>query len=542
MKNYMKNKGAALIAVLIGILFIAILASSLLYMSTVNFKMKSMRQYSSDTFYSSEFALNEMMSQIKQFCSTSTDPAKDLKTKLNAGSGQFDRTFLQKMIHVDSSMVEGLESIKVSSIYDGTGRATYHEDGNYIYLYGVTVTAKTDEKHGSYESSITTDITFGFPPAGGGKGKINDFSILSDCPLEIESSDQYIGGDIYMRANGSLGEDGTEALRIGEKGVLTMLSRFAFIDGDITVANSGILYTSGNCIVRGNIDLGETGTLVVGGNLYVKGTVSGGIYSTVGSGKIHQNDKTTNWKFYETNYSKGLAAKLISETIPLHISDSKATLTGYDGTYNKLNLTQAQFCAKVADKYEGVQKKSFTGIGEVGAVYSKQDVIHTFTNSLVLLTTECHFDTSNGSKNCTFINVAKSGVMKFGIQDKIIEWGTMSDKQYEKALTLLVKCDLKEGLDSTSSTKINFAGDGKCLDDIKTVDGKYKIDGNEVVKYDDDCYYNKGWQIQNYIPYGKFLNDKAEDELGGFMGGVDTSTGGTTGIQPTIFISNWTKE
>ena len=84
-KKKLGNKGAAIVAVLIGILFIAILASSLLYMSTMNYKMKSMRQFSSDNFYTAEFALNDLLSQIKQYVSISDDPQWALSTLLAVG-------------------------------------------------------------------------------------------------------------------------------------------------------------------------------------------------------------------------------------------------------------------------------------------------------------------------------------------------------------------------------------------------------------------------------------------------------------------------
>ena len=60
MKVLKNKKGAALVAVLIGILFIAILASSLLYMSTMNYQMKSMHQFSTDNFYTAEYAMDDM--------------------------------------------------------------------------------------------------------------------------------------------------------------------------------------------------------------------------------------------------------------------------------------------------------------------------------------------------------------------------------------------------------------------------------------------------------------------------------------------------
>ena len=94
-------------------------------------------------------------------------------------------------------------------------------------------------------------------------------------------------------------------------------------------------------------------------------------------------------------------------------------------------------------------------------------------------------------------------------------------------------------------------GAGKSMDDLEHVDasGDVKLDG--VVYHEfvsggaaDTPYYYKGSsaddQLHNLFPYRNFFDDHMEQTLFGFMQG--SAGEGDDSSQPTIIISNWTKE
>ena len=537
MKNLKRNKGAALVAVLIGILFIAILASSLLYMTTMNYKMKSMRQFSSSTFYTAELGLSDMMSQLKQYCMSKTDPQGELKTFLNGGGGKFNKTNLNNLVQhlVNDDIIDGIESIEVHSVYDGTGVATYIEDGNYIRLKGVTITATTDAAHGSYVSSVTTDIDFGFPPVPSNNGKLNDFSILSDSPMDVQASSQYIGGDLYLFANGALG---TDALRVGNSAVVTILSRYAFLQGDLTVNGHGAVYISGTCIVDGSVKVSEHGQIIVGGNLIVKDGISGRC-DTSGSGTMSAYDTSIDWGYYATNYPHGLANKLVAEKMYVHVPSGDHELTQQE--------FKTQMNAGTNDT--GLQQTGTVDGITCSAWYCTNKVDHNIENTLLI--SPVAIGSFHGTcLNSTYLCVCPDATISIGegggTQPISNCWGTMDDATYEAALKLMFRANWPNNWggqqpafspEGYSTNDIVDAGPGSPYPDRKV------INGINIRPFRDGYYYNEANEKQNFFPYSKFLSDDINTIIGEFKGGTESGGGGaiTTSAQPTVFISNWTK-
>ena len=58
------NKGSALIVCIIVLLFVSILATVILYMSGVNYRMKKVDSYSKHAFYSAEEPLERIQSNL----------------------------------------------------------------------------------------------------------------------------------------------------------------------------------------------------------------------------------------------------------------------------------------------------------------------------------------------------------------------------------------------------------------------------------------------------------------------------------------------
>ncbi len=546
MKSLKKNKGAALVAVLIGVLFITILCSSMLYMTTINYRMKSQREFATDNFYTAELGLNQLMTQIRQYSSVQADPKTALRGYLNGGGNHFNVTNLQSMVnHIDNTMVRGLQKIEIKDAYAGTAVASYEEVGNYIKLKGVQVTAYADspDGKGTYESNIVTDIWVGFPASSDAPGKLNDFSILSDSPLYVSESSQYFGGDVYMRQNGSLG---TDALKVGPLSVVTILGNYTFFDGDLHVENGGVCYLAGTTYVRGNIKVEGTGQVLYGSNLYVQGGTSGSVVSC-GNGKL--NPGPVKWDNYE-KYKNGLGGMLVSKYMHLHVNSSTySDGFGNGGTNNDALLTQRQMWT--ACKNGGWNKSDALVTGTVDGVTASAIYLTNSDNvsggdhyqDCLIIAAGCPSNFEGSLTNCTFLNVCNDSSLKIHIQAKGFPWGTMDDAHFDAARKLFVK-------GKSDSPGVQIKNDSKSLsvENMTPVAGKsdeFNLGGDVIKVYSTDdggkpYYYVKGNENQNYFTFDNFLDKNMEKTLREFKGAAGNDDSGSS--QPMIKIVNWTKD
>lgn len=538
MKRMKGNRGAALVAVLIGILFIAILASSLLFMSTMNYQMKGMRNRASDNFYSAEYAMADMLSQIKQMSYASDTPKTTLQAYLKGPGNTFNAANLQKLIGYTSGggVLPDISTARVSCIYDGSV-ASYEEAGNYILLKGVKLDTTTTD---GYESSIVTDIKIGFPKSTDAPGKLNDFSILSDSPLNLNRSSQYFGGDIYVRATGALGDGGGDALKVGKLSNVTFMGNFCFIDGNLTIEDGGHLYLNGTTYVRGNIVVKGKGRLLVGNDLYVKGT---------SSGNVEYKDTTFNhgsagvkWENYD-KYNAGLAGMLVAPVMHLHRDD---TSTGKDMTFNQTEFRNKCHNGGLNRGDCFVSKTRADGV-VVGACYlTNQQNLSSgwdFENTLII-GGGCPTMYQGTMKNCTYLNVDSTKVLEIDIQTGGFPWGTMDDESFELARKLWVKTKSDD-----PSVQVATA-ENMTVDDLVAVPGRpghstIGAGGVEIVQYTSDAdskpfYYKDGAHNVNYFPFDNFLDKDINKTLREFKGAAGGDDDGSA--QPMIALSNWSKE
>lgn len=546
MKTLKKNKGAALIAVLIGVLFITILASSMLYMTTINYKMKSQREFASDNFYTAEFGLNQLMTQLRQYSSVQTDPKGSLRGYLNGGGNHFNVHNLQNMVdHLDSSLIEGLQDIKVSDAYAGTTVASYEETGNYIYLRGVQITATTDSAHGSYESNIVTDIAIGFPASSDSPGKLNDFSILSDSPLEVSESSQYFGGDVYMRKNGTLGND---ALRVGPLSVVTILGNYTFLDGDLTVQSGGVCYLAGTTYVRGNINVEGTGQVLYGGNLYIQGSFDSGKVVSCGAGEIHTTG--VKWDNYE-KYKDGLGGMLVSKYMHFHFNSSN-TSDGYGNGGRQCDalLTQQQMASGChnggLNKDDAMVTGTVDGVTASAIYFTNDNNISEgwVFNDCLIVSPSCPSNFEGKLINCTFLNVCNDSHLRIHVQAKGFPWGTMDDRHFDTARKLFVK-----GGDGGFAAKIKNESKSLSTENLVPVAGTsdtFTLGGDTIKIYTTDdagkpYYYNTSNERENYFTFDNFFDKNMEKTLREFKGAAGNSEGSGS-AQPMIKLINWTKD
>ena len=142
MKN-LKNKGAAMISVLVATVFIAIIATTLLYMAYLNYLTKAVRNASNDNFYTCEYALDDLATSLQQIAAETNSPSDAIsQLRLNcvgtAGStsGRYDNAKVTSLIKLASQVAD----ISVSSNAP-TGVDNFIVSGNSITLKILVITA-----------------------------------------------------------------------------------------------------------------------------------------------------------------------------------------------------------------------------------------------------------------------------------------------------------------------------------------------------------------------------------------------------------------
>ena len=266
------NKGAAMVNVLICITFISIIASSLLYMTYINYLTKAARYNNKNNFYSGELALDEVAVGLENVivqCDSANKAKEKINTDYTNGSGKWDATKLATLINVASSEPGAAVSI-TSSNYN------YIEDKTGITFEDVKITSKyTNKDNQTYESSIETDIFIGIAADKKNGPDVNDFSVITDSLFKGEG-DGGTGGCITLTGNVYAHKDGSGYAMDMKKGmVINMLSPLIAIDGNIKLSDGSALIIAGDAVVDGNIELDNDCTLIVIGSLGCSGTICG---------------------------------------------------------------------------------------------------------------------------------------------------------------------------------------------------------------------------------------------------------------------------
>lgn len=276
-RERLDNKGAALVTILIAVTFMTIMASSLMYMAYMNYLTKSMRYSATDNFYTDEFALDDLSTTLQQTAAreTTIDAAKTAvlnavgDTTLN-GYRAYTNDDVAALIGVASQ--EATISINCA-LNDDTGALTEDSlivDDDYIKLCGVMITATTPE---GYQSTITSDVTISFPSTIPGTMDINDFSVITDSPLEFTNGGtRYFSGNVFAQKTGSSG--GT-ALLVSNHTVVGLLSQQVMIVGDVKITGDSTLHVTGNMTVYGKIEVDAGSALICSGTILHSGAITG---------------------------------------------------------------------------------------------------------------------------------------------------------------------------------------------------------------------------------------------------------------------------
>lgn len=192
-----KNKGAALVSVMIAITFVSIISVTLLMISLNNYQMKVINSNSKSNFYETEQDINVITAQVREKISTTTDSVKEVK-KLVGGSDAATSCSvveLSKMVYPGYSLMtdteDGSKYVKIDSdrfyISGGNIEVANKTGGKEITLKNISVKQVNAE---GYENKVKTDIVFYVEEStgGGGGGGVGSCSFLLDNCISINGS------------------------------------------------------------------------------------------------------------------------------------------------------------------------------------------------------------------------------------------------------------------------------------------------------------------------------------------------------------------
>ena len=317
MRFFKKNKGAAMVSVLIAITFIGILSTSLMFMAYMNYLTKATRHKSTDNFYTAEFALDELATSLQQIAANAPDIAT-AKTDMAAaidpnGDGQWHDNagtiVTTLMPHASKDALLALTCTVSGNEYSTSGQ--FEMNGVQVKATGIPGTSRD-----GYESTIGTDLSVNFSTASGGPLDIYDFSLICDAPYNGSGGDTFFNGCVYLQGvSGNAVYPHQDAL-IVEDGMTAFLGKRNIINGDVTVKKGGVLNVVGDFQVNGKITVEAGGAVIGSGDFHVRDGITGSSTYYVQDGINRSADSSLHWE------------KLPDNTIPGGTSETSTYVPG----------------------------------------------------------------------------------------------------------------------------------------------------------------------------------------------------------------------
>ncbi len=203
------NRGAALITVVIVLLFISILCTLVLYISSVNYRMKKADYMAKVSFYSSEIPLETMQTRLVEPVSVSYKYALQVTNSkyytygnVNARKQAFYHNFYDqfiKTLHVTYSssyditsiafvkdLMSDLTGVPVSQIYSGTDTGYYNSSGDAF----INTLALNDKFAGADGMAVTYLVLPRYNDVVVDSDYVNDF-----ITLELINPDTHVAYD-----------------------------------------------------------------------------------------------------------------------------------------------------------------------------------------------------------------------------------------------------------------------------------------------------------------------------------------------------------
>jgi len=376
----LKNKGAAMISVLVATVFIAIIATTLLYMAYLNYLTKAVRNASNDNFYTCEYALDDLATSLQQIAAETNSPADAIsQLRLNcvgtAGntSGKYDNAKVTSLIKLASQVANISVSTNVPTTADN-----FIVSGNSITLKGLVITADSINDADPYHATISTDLTLSFNTSSEGGMDVNDFSIIGDDHITWSDGGRCVmTGNIFIRSQGwmdahvtydALGKGTLDNYKVSStdytnvnrnaitcgsivagattnSDVLSLTGDRGIIIGNIVVGKGGVLTITGEVNVIGNIYLLDGGVLLCTkqlqclGDVYISGGTLGGVS---GESQIKSASMNTSFLIDKDKAGTGITANLMDTFYLVYPTQANS------------NYAYAEFSARMEEKYDAL--------------------------------------------------------------------------------------------------------------------------------------------------------------------------------------------
>lgn len=295
-KSVLKNdRGAALVSIMIAVAFITILATSILYISLNNYKMKVVNYESKVNFYETEQSVTQMSTNLRNNVMASNSPVNTLKLQagINANS-RYSVAELAKQAFPTYSVTDNGDSAVVTDLNGDvftfsssvpSGQPNYEETPEAngitkIALKGIEV--KQIESGTKNTNKITTDLVMyiqqnNTPSEMGG---IGDFSLMMDSTVACTATEatklNLFGNGFFLGVDPSSttsmpgrAANGSQAILLTEECVYNILGDYTLVYGDIVLRDGAALnIINGSLTVYGNIYLYDDSTITCSGELY----------------------------------------------------------------------------------------------------------------------------------------------------------------------------------------------------------------------------------------------------------------------------------
>lgn len=586
------NKGIALITVLIAVMFIGLLATSLSYMAYNNYITKSTRWSSENNFYYDEFALNELTCVMREQADKNANNAVAARqAEIDAGMAVDPLDALQENIKflaatagvVDSGDYHGnFDSVWVPATLQATlnsygitnsagakvevrvsvstipGRTnpTYERRKKKISFKNVQMTVI--DKNNNNTTTITTDIVIP-AEATSAKMKVNDFSLMSDQPLDwSKGGGMHFGGNLFCMDHAAAPHNGN-AMTLGAGAQITIGGKKSLIVGNVEVKGNSKLYIYNETTITGTVNV-ESGSRVefCGTNIKVGGVTGSGTvlgYYSVDSGLAGR----ANALFTGNNsdkYRHGLGAAITADVaIPTGTyvdGEGNTKLTYYVFKANSTEGEHISSLTALSKSIGGSDLEDMVGGSSVAGVYFRavSDDTTGKDNRLMILP-------NNANKvRMNFINttvIAPKGMTGHSADDTAMPFMTkMNDTDYNACLNTLVSkatnsaskgnlyasnaCWVLGGsIASFESARTGGPGGTPRAGVIVEQMPSLEFEGKETryMVYDTTTKYA-------YVPWGYFIRDDADEVIGVAFNEIRNNT--NDGGEFNIVYENWVKE
>ena len=289
------NKGIAMVTIMITIMFLAIIATTLLYISTTNYMMKVSNLSGKENFYETDGVLVKTSSAIRNITMKNSTPltaVNQLKTVADDSCTTYNMLSIAQLVYPSAT---GGADHAVYQASPNSDKIEFKTTSQQIIKSGPTAGVTTytfkdieiiQTSAEGYKNSVKTDLKFEIfekVTPGGSAGGVGNMSMMLDSPLVLSTSNfkcLTLTGNCFMAdydGEDTFGDDGHNYVCPGSAGLvltteckLNLKGKNNVIYGDLNLSGSSSLAIYGDLTVYGDITVSGNASLILaeGGKIY----------------------------------------------------------------------------------------------------------------------------------------------------------------------------------------------------------------------------------------------------------------------------------